>query len=185
MTAEKNSGKGTGMKHAFIPAAIVLLGLAACADDDASHTSLYCPTVSRVAQLSSLTSFVPASHDVTAQITQAQITGIAGECDLEPKKHAVLVSFKIGFAATNGPADHGAPVELPYFVSVTQGETVVSKVLYTIPVTFDGNVTSATAVSKTAKVELPNVKLSEQTEILVGFQLSRDQLAYATDHPGS
>jgi hypothetical protein len=185
MTADKNSGKGTAMKQALIPAAILLLCLAACADDDAPQGKLYCPTVSRVEQLSSLTRFLPRSEDVTAEVTEAHITGLAGGCDEEPDKHAVLVAFKIGFSATNGPANHGASVELPYFVSVTQGDTVVSKVSYTIPVMFDGNVTTATAVSKTVKIELPNVHLTEDTEVLVGFQLSPEQLAYVTDHPGS
>jgi len=185
MTAEKNSGKGTSMKHALRPAVVLLLCLAGCADDENSQAKLFCPAVSRVAQLSSLTSFAPPGEDVTAEIAQAQITGIAGECDLEAKKNAVLVSFKIGFSATNGPANHGAPVELPYVVWVTQGQNVISKVLYTIPVTFDGNVTTAAATSRTVKVELPNVPLSAQTEVLVGFQLSRAQLAYATDHPGT
>jgi hypothetical protein len=184
MTARKNSGKGIAMKH-VIASAIVLLCLAACADDSAPRGGLFCPTVSRVEQLSSLTRFLPSSEDVTAEITQAHITGVAGQCDLEGDKHAIRVSFKIGFSATNGPANHGAPIELPYFVSVTQDETVVSKVPYKIAISFDGNVTSATAVSKTVKVELPNVKLSARTEILVGFQLSPEQLAYATDHPGT
>jgi hypothetical protein len=185
MTATENSGKGTAMKQALIPAAALLLCLAACADEDAASGKLYCPTVSRVEQLSSLTRFLPSSEDVTAEVTEAHITGVAGSCDEEPAKHDVLVSFKVGFSATNGPADHGATLELPYFVSVTQGATVVSKVPHTISITFDGNVTTATAVSKTIKVELPNVHLTQDTEVLVGFQLSPEQLAYATDHPGS
>lgn len=185
MTATENSGKGTAMRHASIPAAVLLLCLATCADDDALPGKLYCPTVSRVEQLSSLTRFLPSSEDVTAEVTEAHITGVAGSCDLEPAKHEVLVSFKAGFSATNGPANHGATVDLPYFVSVTQGDTVVSKVPYSIPITFDGNITTATAVSKTVKVELPNVRLTQDTEVLVGFQLSPEQLAYATDHPGS
>ncbi len=173
------------MKHALRSATAILacLAFAACADDDAPHPSLYCPLVSRVQQLSDLTVFLPTREDVTAEITHAQITGVAGSCDLEPKKHAVLVKFRIGFEASNGPADQSAPVELPYFVSITDGQTIISKVPYKIVVAFDGNVTSAAATSKPVTVELPNVKETADAQILVGFQLSPEQLAYAADHP--
>jgi hypothetical protein len=111
------------------------------------------------------------------------LAGVAGSCDLEPGKHAVVVTFRIGFEASNGPANRAAMVELPYLVSITDGPTIISKDLYTIKVAFDGNVIDGTATSKPVTVELPNVPETAGMQILVGFQLSPEQLAYATDHP--
>jgi len=181
----KNIWQGTGMKQIVIKfvSLTALSALAACADDGPRGPKLYCPDVAVLQQTSQLDAFLPSRSDVTGQVTEALITGVAGSCDLEAKKQQVRVSFKVGFDATNGPANDFATLELPYFVSVVEGERILSKSLYKIPVSFTGNLSSAAAASQTMTVELPNVPDSAHVQVLVGFQLTPEQLVYAQDHP--
>jgi hypothetical protein len=182
MTGGKNSGKGRAMKH--LPCLLALLslsGLAACATDH--PPPMYCPPVRVLEAGQVLDAFLPGRSDVAAQITEARITGVAGSCTLEKKKGLLVVKFQAGFTASDGPADHGAPLTLPYFVSISQGEDIVSKNAYSITLTFDGNESEASAVSKPITVELPNQRLSTRTDILVSFQLTPAELAYAAAHP--
>jgi hypothetical protein len=143
----------------------------------------FCPQPARQAQTYTLTEFLPGRADVAAQITTAQITGIAGSCTLAPKKDLLVVNFQAGFAATNGPANHGAPLALTYFVAVTDGDDVVSKTDYTITLAFDGNASTAQATSKPVKIDIERGELSHDMQILVGFEMTADQLNYAESHP--
>lgn len=184
MTGQKNSGKGTCMKHpiAALPILMTLLTLAACGDDSDSP-KFFCPTVAVLQPTSQLTEFLPAREDITTEITNASITGVAGACNFEPDKHAVKVKFQVGFSATNGPANKADMLTLPYFIAIVEGETIISKQLYSIPVSFDGNASIAEATSKPLSVELRNSPRNNRTQVLVGFQLTPEQQIYATDHP--
>ncbi len=176
------------MKHSAPRAALLLaaLALSACADDSDSPKGpkLFCPQVAVLSPTAHLTAFLPNSNDVTAEITSAQITGVAGACSLEQNRNAVKITFKAGFTATNGPANKSKTLILPYFVAIVEGETIIAKTPYTIPVSFDGNVSSTSTQSKDLTVELPNIPRNRGVQVLVGFQLSPEQQTYAADHPG-
>jgi hypothetical protein len=158
------------------------IALAGCASD-ADQPALSCPQVAVLQQAQTLTTFLPGHSDVASQITTAQITGVAGSCTLRPKKHLLDVKFQTGFAATNGPANNGDTQNLPYFVAITQGNKIVSKSDYTIALKFDGNASTAQASSKPVTVELSDRPSSLHVQILVGFELTPDQLSYAASHP--
>jgi len=183
MTGPKISGKGGRMKHpALLPAFGALLLVAACSSAPPLVTN--CPNVAVLEQGSTLTAFLPGRTDIAAQITHAQITGVAGSCTLEKKKHLLQVVFEAGFAATNGPANTSSTLDLPYLVSLSQGDTIVSVTNNVIPLKFDGNESTATATSKPFKYDLPNVPETAGLDILVSFHLTPDQLAYNNAHPG-
>ena len=148
-----------------------------------SAAAVYCPQVAVLEQASTLTEFLPGRSDISAQITQAQITGVAGSCDTLKKNQLLHVTFKAGFSASNGPANHNQSLTLPYFVAIANGDDIVSKTNYSITLNFNGNVVTAQATSKPVKIELPNTDMSNNIQILVGFQLTPDQLAYAESHP--
>jgi hypothetical protein len=176
MTGVKNSGKGGAMKHASL-ALILPLVLAACGAD-APTPRLDCPNVNVLEQTSTLTQFLPGRQDAGAEITTAHITGVAGSCDLV-KPGVLKVTFQAGFSASNGPANQGHTLKLPYFVALTQGDTIISKTLDTMEIPFDGNVSTAAVTGKSITLEVPNANGSARSEILVGFQLTPQQLSYA------
>jgi hypothetical protein len=180
MTGDKISGKGGAMKQVY--ALMLLCGLASC-EGSAPAPKLFCPNPAVLEQASSLPLFLPGKQDVGSLVSQATITGVAGSCTLEPEKKMLRVKLQAGFAATNGPADHGAPVVLPYFVAVSQGDMIVAKTVYQITLNFDGNASAASAVSKPVTVEIPNAPMTAGTDVLVGFQMTAEQLAYVAAHP--
>jgi hypothetical protein len=137
---------------------------------DTDGPAMACPQEAVLQQAQSLTTFLPGRSDVAAQVTTAQITGIAGDCQLTHNNKVLLVKLQAGFSATNGPANNGAPVVLPWFVALTQGDQIIQEQDYTVKLNFDGNASMAQAVSPTVKMELPNIPASSQVQILVGFK---------------
>ena len=163
-------------------APFLLAGLAACADNS-TPPPMFCPQVAVLQQAAKMTIFLPGRTDVAARVTTAQITGVAGTCVTRHKDHTLRVTFRAGFAASNGPADHGAPLQLPYFVALSRGDQIISKQDDTIALKFNGNATTAEATSKPVTVELGNVRNSQNVQVLVGFEMTPAQLSYAAAHP--
>jgi hypothetical protein len=210
MTGDKNSGKGAAMKDfrsALPPAAALasLLALAACggghppaakANDGAApqpptstsatpDLTSFCPQTALLQQAQTVTLFKPGRSDVASQISTAQITGISGACTPKTKDKQKLleVKFTANFLANNGPANHGQPVTLPWFVAITKGDKIIDKKIYYVTLKFNGNMSTAAATSKPVKIEVPAVPDSAGLEILTGFQMTQNQLAYAAAHP--
>ncbi len=146
-------------------------------------SKLYCPQVAVLQQAQTLSTFLPGRSDVAAALTTATITGISGACVAEKHGQALLITVKAGFEADNGPANHGAPLSLPWFAAITRDDSILSKSTYQIPLKFDGNASLAYATSQPVKIEVPNVPDSANLQILVGFTMTPDQLAYAAAHP--
>jgi hypothetical protein len=171
------------MKHAalFLPLA-TLLGLSACSSPPPLTTN--CPTVAVLEQGSTLTQFLPGRQDIAAEITHAQITGVAGTCQLDKKGHLLTVKFQAGFAATSGPANTSSTLILPYLISESQGDVIIGVTDDTIPLKFDGNQSAAQATTKPFTLHFPNAPDTAATDILVSFHLTPDQLAYNAAHPG-
>jgi hypothetical protein len=193
MTGAEISGKGGAMKNLSSPAFAAILLLASCgsAPQKPGTTaakgppSMFCPQVAVLQQAQTLTLFLPDRADVAARISTAQITGVSGSCKLEPKKHALVVTVNTAFMADNGPANNFNPLTLSWFAAITSGDTIIQKTDYIRVFNFDGNSSAVSGTAKPIKVELPNVPNSANTEILVGFMETPEQLAYAAAHPNA
>ncbi len=171
------------MKHAalFLPLA-TLLGLSACSPPPPLTTN--CPNVAVLEQGSTMTEFLPGRQDVAAEITHAQITGVAGTCQLDKKGNLLTVKFQAGFIATNGPANTRSTLIFPYLISESQGDVIIGVQDDSIPLKFDGNQSAAQASTKPIILHFPNSPDTAATDILVSFHLTPDQLAYNAAHPG-
>ncbi len=163
-------------------ALLALSALAACSAEPPISTN--CPNVAVLEQGSTLTTFLPGRTDIAAQIISARITGVAGTCQLLKKKNELKVTFQAGFAATNGPANTSANLVLPYLISTSVGNNILSVTNNTIPLKFNGNESAAAATTKPLTVVFPNTSTTADTDVLVSFHLTPDQLAYNNAHPG-
>ncbi|HTQ72458.1 MAG TPA: hypothetical protein VMH92_13295 [Acidocella sp.] len=152
-------------------------------DGVAGDPTDFCPQVAVLQQAQTMTLFLPGRSDVAAQVSTAQMTGISGDCAYKQKPNALEVSFTASFLADNGPANNGKPVTLPWFVAITKGNQIIDKHEYQITLSFNGNMSTTAATSKPVKLELPAIPDSAQMEILTGFEMTPDQLAYAASHP--
>lgn len=191
-------------RFAFLPAASLacLLSLAACgggqppADKTAANGAApatgiapdptgFCPQVAVLQQTQTVTLFLPNRSDVAAQISTAQITGLSGACAYKKEHNALDMKFTVNFLANNGPANNSEPITLPWFVAITNGNQIIDKREYQITLSFKGNFSTTAATSKPVEVELPAVPASAKLEILTGFEMTQDQLAYAAAHPNA
>lgn len=168
------------MKHATLLAFLGLGSLAACSTPPPLVTN--CPDVAVLAQGSSLTAFLPGRQDVASEIAEARITGVAGSCAEVKDKKLLRVAFRAGFAATKGPAATGQPLTLPYLVSVSRGNDLLSEAHGSVTLKFKGNDLSASAVTKPIKFDFPNTPDTAGLDVLVSFHLTPEQLAYNRTH---
>jgi hypothetical protein len=165
----------------YLLSVLPLLALAACAADD-SPPLLGPQKAYIIPQVQEMFVFQPGRTDAGGEITDARITGVGGQAVLNPQDQVITLTFKAGFAATNGPANHGAAVTVPYFVTVTQGDDVISKDNYQITLKFDGTSNVAVGTSDQIKLKLPNERDDPPVEVLVGLQMTDEQVAYAAAH---
>lgn len=192
-------------RFALLPAVslVSLLSLAACggghhpdgklADGTkpvagtATDPTNFCPQVAVLQQAQTITLFLPQRSDIASQISTAQITGVSGACVFKKKdKMALLeVKFTSNFLADNGPANNGQPVTLPWFVAITKGSQILDKKDYRVTLKFNGNVSTTAAISQPVTIDLPATPDSADLEILTGFEMTPDQLAYAAAHPNA
>jgi hypothetical protein len=186
MTGRKISGKGGGMKPAnllprALPGLACLFALTACHSTPPLVTN--CPNVAVLEQGRVVTLFLPGRQDVAAEIAQAKITGVAGSCTLEKKSHNLRVTFQAGFAATNGPANTSPTLVLPYLISQSEGDQLLSVQSGSITLSFNGNESTTGATTKPITYKLPNTPDTASTDLLVSFHLTPDQLSYNAAHP--
>jgi len=181
------------MKYFRAPAFAALLLLASCGGSphrpDGSAKKgpppFYCPQVAVLEQAQTLTLFLPGRADVAARITTAQISPPSGACQFHKDKNSVVVTINTAFLADNGPANNNAPLALPWFAAFTTADNVLVKSDYTQHLSFDGNNSTTSATAKPVRIELPNDPENENTQILIGFEETPDQLAYAAAHPSA
>jgi hypothetical protein len=199
MTGRENSGKGGAMKNFRLLILAALLPLIGCsggptpppAGQAPGHVHakrgpalFYCPNPAVLQEAQTATYFLPGRLDVAGRVSTAQMSILSGSCAYEKSKNAVLMTINTQFLADNGPANNFAPLALPWFVAITsQDNTIIQKLDYTQVLKFDGNSSTASANAKPVKVELPNIPDTANLQILIGFEESPDQLAYAAAHP--
>ncbi|OZB39924.1 MAG: hypothetical protein B7X48_06655 [Acidiphilium sp. 34-60-192] len=159
----------SGLKRVAVLAAPLLL--AACSGSH-EKTALFCPTVSVLTQANQMVKARGDATSVGAREISARITGVAGRCATHGK-NGVLTVFRVGFAATRGPALIGDQITLPYFIVLTQGDQIIGKQIDPITFDFKNGRNRAVATTKPIKIEMPNAPVSAQQEALIGFQFKQ------------
>ncbi|HUZ64879.1 MAG TPA: hypothetical protein VMU82_14335 [Acetobacteraceae bacterium] len=155
------------------------LALAGCGSGTGQVFAPSCARPAILAQASDLTRFSPAGHDVTDMVLDAKIEAINGKC--APASHHTLdTTVRVALSVTRGPASRARHADIPYFVAVTRGGTILDKEILTQRVTFSGNSDQANVTGKKLRLRLPippGVHGSDY-RLLVGFQLTQAELAY-------
>lgn len=139
----------------------------------------FCPQTAILAQAQSMTLFLPGRSDIASMVSTARLSNIAGSCSYNKKRNALEIAFKLTFTATNGPANHGQDITLPWFTAITYGDNILRKKDYQTTLHFDGNLSTATTTTKTINIEVPARETSADLSILAGFQMTPEQLAHS------
>jgi hypothetical protein len=78
-----------------------------------------------------------------------------------------------------GPAAPGRGAQIPWFVAVIEGDRVLSRQSFVLPVTFAANTTRSAVATQPIDVSFPLTenRRIQDLRIMVGFALSPDEVA--------
>lgn len=161
------------MKNSLI--LIMPLLLAGCGNDKAARI---CPQVAAVRELAHITDFGrDDTPGLNSMVAAATIDSIDGDCAFRSTN--VDADFDVHLSARRGSGLGGNQTEFPYFVAVLdQNNLPVSKQNLSAILRFSGNDTTVESIEK-IHVKIPtDTSNTGEWRVLVGFQLTPEQLAY-------
>ncbi|MFQ5534839.1 MAG: hypothetical protein ACE5EM_08485 [Sphingomonadales bacterium] len=142
-----------------------------------------CPAVAVVSGTGTLTHFKAGSELNTDDVRyQAEISGLSLTCRKARGGVEATVTFEI--SARSGPADTSGSATIPFFVAVTLvNEQVLSKRVFSNEHHFPVQTGNSTFREEVVEfIPLTEGREARDFEILIGFQLTPDQLEYNLMH---
>ena len=145
-----------------------------------------CPSLNVLADAANLTRFRPGpGEDLTDVLFEARMANIGMACehdiDEDTRDGRLEMSVQLFLEADRGPADRSRKAQLPYFVSLTDSDrTPLVKEVFDVVVDFPGNRTRVAAMDEPVEIDIPLKagQTGRDFKIWVGFQLTREELAY-------
>lgn len=151
--------------------------LAACTK---SGPAKPCPRVAVLADAQRLVRFAPGGgRDLTDIRFEAEIGVRRGTCDYAKKDTMLEVEMAVEIQAVRAP-NAGKQGEFEYFVAISdRSQRILTKQTFTATIPFDADRRAGGAIEElTQSIPLKPSQLGTEFEIVVGFQLSPDELAY-------
>lgn len=167
-------------------AVAALVGLAGCSAFGDKIQPQICPRISVIEDAKTVTKFRPGpGRDLTDIVIEGEITALSLECsqtgDGKAGTGRIDVVVILVLEAERGAADRERRGAVEYFIGIADRErNILRRQLFTAPVTFTGNVTRVQVTDEPVDLKIP-LKAGQSAadyEIMVGFQLSRDELEY-------
>ena len=158
-------------------AALVLLG--GCGIFGDKEPLPPCPRISVVRDAERVTLFRAGSgRDVNDIEFEAEVGEIRAACEVKGNQVSVRVS--VALLAARGAAAQNKPAPFSFFVAVTDPTgKIVGKEVFESPIEFKpGQQRSGSAEEIDETIPLASGMRAEDYDILIGFQLSADQLEY-------
>jgi hypothetical protein len=117
----------------------------------------------------------PANVMFTAEMSQAKL-----ECDYDRERNRLSIDIDFAIKATRGPAAQGSDPQLDFFVAVVDADNnIIAKTVYHGQPDMRGRMSNVYTQSVgNYPVPLAMDKRPYDYEILTGFQLTPDELAY-------
>jgi hypothetical protein len=145
-----------------------------------------CPRVAVVEDLNNSTKFQDGNNTPSYIMASAQLSSIKSQCALH--ENNVILDMDIMLRGQLGPRGRVLPTDIanitfPYFVAITtpQGE-IIAKELFNVSVPFEPQINTTEVEDKLRQViPLTGDFAAKQFEVLVGFQLTPDELKYNRD----
>ena len=172
---------GPDRSHLGLAASLLVVGvgLAGCSDSGVQKFAPACPVTGILRDGADITRFRAAGTDLTDMVVDGRVTGLSGKCSLDDSTHLRTV-ISVSMELTRGPAAVGRQTDVTYFLSVSRGDTILDKQDYTFNVQFPRNAERLRLRGDQIELVLPvDAKLPGSAySVLVGFQLTPDQLAF-------
>ena len=115
-----------------------------------------------------------AGHDLADLVLQGHIVGMHGSCQPGDDKSHLAVSVTVDVDVTRGPAMAGRDAQVPLFIAVVEGRTILDKNTYSMHIAFPSNVDHTIVSPGAASFSLPvsPTKTGADYTLLAGFQLT-------------
>ncbi len=119
-------------------------------------------------------------RDPTDVVLEVEIAGIGTGCDFSSRNTVVTVSTNIGITATRGPASQGEAVgSVNYFIAVLdRQQTILQKRVFDASIKLPVGTRRGGVADQTVQTIPLDGRRSGEYEILVGLQLTEEQLRY-------
>lgn len=160
--------------------AATALALAGCGGGRLEDRLVACPQLSLPADAADLTRYLPnAPQDLSTLVLDARITAVDGSCRRGRRDQTVDATISVRMRVDRGPAATTRAAELPWFIAVVQGDEVLSRQGFVLPVAFAPNTTRAELATPAVEIAFParQGRRIQDMRVLVGFRLSPEELA--------
>ena len=161
--------------------ALIVLSLAGCSSDTPKAPT--CPSAAVIAPASTLTTFKPGKHDdPTGELYTVVIANVKTDCTLDVDNGTTDSTLALRFKAKRAPTPNVAVYRVPYFVAVALDGKILAKRDIWVKFGFASGAATSVFDDEVAStvINLENGKKPYDYEIVVGLQLTHDQLEYNT-----
>ena len=166
------------MQYGFAKAAAAAacVALAACSTSQLER----CPAVSVLVDTSALTLLQASGSGPASVLYTAQIVNVKRDCDVSKYSKQVQASVDIAFRATRAHGEAAASYTVPYFVAITTEGRILAKQQFLVAFAFQPGETTTSFEDSVNSLVLTIGRDKKATDygILVGFQLTKEQLEY-------
>lgn len=161
----------------FLAIAVTAALLAGCSTKE----DTLCPGAAALVEASTLTGFAPGTTpDPARSLYRVFVSNVTTDCSIDRHERTADSSVDISFVATRAPTGDAAQYRVPYFVAVRQGADIIAKKMFWATFAFAPGEASTNfdqSIDSTV-VKIANDKQPYDYQILVGIQLTREQLEY-------
>lgn len=145
-----------------------------------------CPVINVLANTSAMTVFKPGMQgDPAGELYSIQMLSAKASCSVDVSEGTADSDIDITFRATRAPNGDAPHYAAPFYVaSVLNGTTILKKTMLATTFTFnpgEATITFSENVPSTL-IKFDNGKKPYEYGLLVGLQLTREQLDYAKTH---
>lgn len=158
--------------------ALSLSALSACSLFDTSK-QFPCPAVGMPRETATLTHFREgAGRDLTDVIYEAGVADVKMACTYTSS--GVNIDLGVVLSAERGPANTARTATVPYYVAIVDPErNILAKEVFTKTLAFEPNVNRSAGLDETQeKIPLPKGKSAERYGIIIGMQLTPEEVEY-------
>ena len=138
-----------------------------------------CPGTAILGNAADLNAYRPDSpgRDLTDLVLHARVVGIRGNCTEGDRKNQLAVTASLLVELTRGPAMQGRETDVPMFIAVVDGDTILDKHVYLMHASFPSNVDRVTLTPGDTSMVLPvtGARSGAAYTIVAGFQLTPNQ----------
>jgi hypothetical protein len=157
---------------------VAALAVSSCANEKKID---FCPGMTSVLDAYMASTFKPGAPPLpTNALYTVEIVNVKGNCSFDKQGKTSDSNLQISFGATRALPGDAVQYTVPYFVAVTQGETIITKTLRKATFSFAAGEKFASFEDDIDSVALvtDGEKKPYDYQILVGLQLTREQLDY-------